>query len=93
MVNQTDIDELNGEVKVDKDHAQIMVETPRFSKMFDDAKAIIESLGVHILETNYLSLNCALLKLDVRDMRDIALKLTEHGFSKIKGINAEKNFE
>ena len=48
---------------------------------------MIENLGVRIIETKHLSSNnWALLKLDVKDMRDVALKLTEHGFF-IKGIN------
>jgi hypothetical protein len=49
---------------------------------------MIEDLGVRIIETKHLSSNnWVLLKLDVKDMRGIALKLTEHGFF-IKGINA-----
>lgn len=49
---------------------------------------MIEDLGVRIIEMDLLSSDFILLKLDVRDMRNLALKLTESGFSVIKGINA-----
>jgi len=41
---------------------------------------------------NRLSTYWVLFKLNVRDMRDAALKLTEHGFT-VKGINALPDVE
>jgi hypothetical protein len=81
--------ELDHKVKTDKVYAQILVEIANDSKVIEEAKRIIESLKVHIIETNYLSSNWVLLKLDVRDMTSLALKLTESGFN-IKGINASQ---
>jgi hypothetical protein len=79
--------EFNIEVKADKNHAQILIEV-NSSENYEEARKIIENLGVRIIETKNLSSNhWVLLKLDVKDMRDVALKLTEHGFF-IKGINA-----
>jgi len=78
----------NSRVKVDKDHAQILIELSP-SKTYDDAIRIIEQAGVSIVESEYLSPYWLLLKLDVVDTRPVVLKLTENGFSKIKGINAK----
>jgi len=78
----------NQEVKPDQQHAQILIKNTPTSKTFEEAKRIIEDLGVRIIETKHLSSNhWVLLNLDVKDMRDVALKLTEHGFF-IRGINA-----
>lgn len=88
MVQKIIAEEFNHEVKADKDHSQILIKITPSSKTFEEAKRIIEDLGVRIIETKQLSSNnWVLLKLDVKDMRDVALKLTEHGFF-IKGINA-----
>ena len=88
MVQKIIAEEFNHEVKADKDHSQILIKITPSSKTFEEAKSIIEDLGVRIIETKHLSSNnWVLLKLDVKDMRDVALKLTEHGFF-IKGINA-----
>lgn len=74
---------------MDKHHSQILIKITPSSKTFEEAKRIIEDLGVRIIETKNLSSNnWILLKLDVSDMRNLALKLTESGFSVIKGINA-----
>jgi len=78
--------EFNIEVKADTNHAQILIEV-NSSENYEEARKIIEFLGIHITETKHLSSNWVLYKLDVKDMRDVALKLTEHGFF-IKGINA-----
>lgn len=80
--------QLNSEIKLDKMHAQILININHFSKTYIEAKEIIEGLGIDILETRYLSLNQILLKLDTKDMRVVALKLTENGFLEIKGYNA-----
>lgn len=87
MVKQTFPEELNHKIKVDKYHAQILIEITSTPNYLDEAKKIIHKSGVEIVETTHFSPKWILLKLDVKDMRDIALKLTEHGFS-IHGINA-----
>jgi hypothetical protein len=88
MARKHFLEELNQEVKADRTHAQILIKITPSSKALEEAKRIIEDSGVHIIETKHLSTNhWILLRLDVKDMRDAALKLTEHGFV-IKGINA-----
>jgi len=89
MVQKIISEKFNDEVKADKDHSQILIKITPSSKAFEEAKRIIENLGVRIIETKHLSSNSwVLLKWDVSDMRNLALKLTESGFSVIKGINA-----
>ena len=82
------IEEFNHEIKADKNHAQILIEITPASKTLGEVKKIIEDLGTHIIETKHLSSNRALLELDVKDMRNVALKLTESGFFNGKGVNA-----
>lgn len=76
------------EILPDQTNAQILIELTPPDKTFEEAKKIIEGLGVHIVETNRSSPNRVLLKLDAKDMRNVAFTLTENGFFKIKGINA-----
>ena len=78
----------NSEIKLDKKHAQILININHSSKAHIEAKEIIEGLGIHVLETRYLSFNQILLKLDTKDMRVAVLKLIENGFSGLKGYNA-----
>lgn len=80
-------EEFSHEFKADKNHAQILIKIANSSRAFGEAKKIIEELGIRIIETEDLSSNWVLVKLHVKDMRDVALKLTEHGFF-IKGINS-----
>jgi hypothetical protein len=76
------------EILPDQTNAQILIELTPPDKTFEEAKNIIEGLGVQIIETNRPTPNRVLIKLDVKDMRNIAFILTENGFFKIKGINA-----
>jgi hypothetical protein len=87
MVQELFLEELNQEIKADKTYSQILINITNSSKLLEEAKKIVEALGVCIIEAKRLSPNWTLLKLDAKDMRDVALKLTEHGFM-IKGINA-----
>ena len=87
MIQEETLEELGYEVKADKRYAQILVKITDPSRSDVDAEKIIEVLGVHVVEKNPLSTSWVLLKLDVKDMRNVALKLTEYGFF-IKGINA-----
>lgn len=81
-------EEFNHEIKADKNHAQILIEITPASKTLGEVRKIIEDLVTHIIETKHLSSNRALLTLDVEDMRNVALKLTESGFFNGKGVNA-----
>jgi hypothetical protein len=70
----------------DEKHSQIMIEIDS-SRAFAEAKRIIEESGAQIFETFKISENWMLIKLDIMDMREVALRLSENGFL-IKGINA-----
>lgn len=74
-------------VKLDENFAQILIHIDS-DQMFEKAKAIINGVGIRILRSEQLSSGLILFVLDTKDMRDVALKLTENGFFKIKGYNA-----
>ena len=78
----------NQEVKPDQQHAQILIEVDSGINTLDKARKIIEGLGIHIIETKRRSSKLILLKLDIKDMREVVLKLTESGFFNIEGYNA-----
>jgi len=81
-------EEFNHEFQADRSHAQILMKITPSSKTFEEAKKVIEGSGARIIDTKHLSLYWLLVKLDVKDMRNVALKLSENGFLNIKGINA-----
>lgn len=87
MGKQTFPEEFSHKIKVDKYHSQILIEITSTPNSLDEAKKIIYKSGAQVVETTHFSPKWILLKLDVKDMREVALKLTEHGFS-IHGINA-----
>ena len=82
------VKEFSYEVKLDEKHAQVLLEVDFVTNTIGRAKQIIEELGVHIFKIEKLSPQCVLLKLDIDDMREVVLKLTENGFLKISGYNA-----
>lgn len=88
MVFEEVLKGLNHELKADKNHAQILVEIFPSSRTFEEAKTIIEASGAHIVDLKHLKSNWVLVELDILDMREIVLRLTENGFSNIKGLNA-----
>jgi len=57
------------------------------SRAFIEANRIIEESGTQIFETFKISENWMRIKLVIMDRREVALRLSEHGFL-IKGINA-----
>ena len=81
------LEDVGPEVEADRSHAQILLKITDFLKSDAEAEKIVKGLGVRVIEKSYLSTHWVLLKLDVKDMRNVALMLTEQGFV-IKGINA-----
>jgi hypothetical protein len=79
---------LNHEILADRNYAQILIKITPSTKKFEEAKKIVESLTIQIVEMEYLSTNSILIKLNVRETRDVILKLAEHGFINIEGIDA-----
>jgi len=88
MVPERNLEQINYEFETDREHAQILIEVDNSLKSFDEVKKIIERPGVSISETRQLAPNRILIKLNIKDMRDVILKLTESGFLNIKGVNA-----
>jgi hypothetical protein len=80
-------DEFDFEVSPNECYGQLFIEFNSPSKTIQDAKKIIEESGLRIVETKRLSARWALIKLDVKDIRDITLKLIENGFFNIRGFN------
>lgn len=74
-------------IKADKRHAQLLLQTSMKSEL-EDARRIIEGAGARVVEATDLKLGWVLIRLDVMDMREIVLKLTERGFLNIRGVNA-----
>ena len=91
MARQKSIEGGNFWVKSDKNHAQILLGVDSEINTLDKAKHIIESFGIHIIEIKNISPQLILLKLSVKDMREIALELIEQGFTNIEGYNAFKS--
>ena len=87
MVYEETLEDVGPEVEADRSHAQILLKVGDSSNSDADAEKILRRLGVHVIERSLLSPHWVLLKLDIKDMRNVALKLTEQGFV-IKGINA-----
>jgi hypothetical protein len=86
MTGVSDSDDLHLSVRADKSHAQLLIQpSPR---ALEEVTRIIEGMGARIMEVIPLPKNWMLLKLDVTDMREVVLRLTENGFLNIKGINA-----
>lgn len=75
-------------VDVDQNHAQVLIELSSAGDTVEKARTVIEGIGVRVIEARILSSQWVLLKLDVKDMRDVVLKLTQNGFLKIEGYNA-----
>ena len=76
------------QIELDKNHAQVLIEVGSEVNTIEKARKIIEEIGVRIIQTQTLSPQWILVKLDVKDMRDVVLKLTQNGFLKIEGYNA-----
>lgn len=79
-------DEFDPNITAEKVHSQLLIKT-NSGKVLEEAAKIIEGFGVRIVETKSLPSDWTLIKLSVKDMRDIAVKLSEDGFV-FKGINA-----
>jgi len=87
MVYEETSEDVSPEVEADRSHAQILLRITNSLKSSVEAEKIIQDFGIQVIEKSYPSAHWVLLKLNVKDMRNVALKLTEQGFI-IKGINA-----
>lgn len=77
-------------------HSQIIFQFDEEEKSLKKAKKIIKKLGVNIVDIKIFdfpedSVFFTLFKLDVADMREVVLVLSERGYTQIKGYNAYIN--
>jgi len=83
-------DEFSQSLKAHPSKAQIVLEWQNEEQMLEKAMEILKALGIHPIHYNVLTKgNCSrvLFYLPIKDIREAALKLTEAGFTKLKGIN------
>jgi len=81
-------------IQIDMHHSQVLFQFDPEEKSLDKARQIVKKLGVKIVDTKIFnfpkdSALFALFKLDVADVREAALALSEHGYTPIKGFNAQ----
>ncbi len=87
MIYDDEIERYSKHIMSDQESAQILLRTSQINSL-EKVKKIIEDSGNQIIQLDHLDPNLVLMKLDVKDMREIVLKLIESGFNMIKGINA-----
>jgi hypothetical protein len=87
LLGEKDRGEFPFELRADEKCAQILM-TIHSAEGLKKARSIIEEFGIDVLEMRSITPNDFLFRLNVMDMRDVVLKLTENGFSGLKGINA-----
>jgi hypothetical protein len=71
----------------DKRYAHILFEVDPEINTLQKAKQIIEALGIQIIEIQEKAWQRIAMKLDVADMSEAALRLSENGFRKVEGYN------
>jgi len=86
-------EEFSQSLKAHPSKAQILLEVNEEGATLEKAIGILKSLGVQPIDYNVLrkgSTLWVLFYLSTKDMREAALKLTEAGFTKLKGMNPLK---
>jgi len=78
---------LSYQISANGKYAQMLIKIEPRQGTYEEAKKVIDAQGIGIIEERHLSTELVLVVLDVKDMRNVALKLTENGFL-IKGVNA-----
>jgi hypothetical protein len=76
------------QIVADTHYAQILLKGDYEIANVHVAKSIIEQNGVRIVAMEYLSNQSVLFKVDVKDIRELVLKLTQNGFLRVEGYNA-----
>lgn len=86
-------EEFSQSLKAHPSKAQILLEVNEEGATLEKAIGILKSLGVQPIDYNVLRKGnplWVLFYLSTKDMREAALKLTEAGFTKLKGMNPLK---
>lgn len=72
--------------------SQILIEAGPGERTLEKALAILEELNIHQVQYQILEEGappCILLLFSDKDMREAAFRLTEAGFTRVKGINPQ----
>jgi hypothetical protein len=86
-------EELSQSIKAHPSKAQILLEVEAEGKTLAEALGILKSHGVQSIEYDVLrkgNPSCVLFYLSTRDMGEAVLKLTEAGFTRLKGISQKR---
>ena len=87
------LDEISQSLKAHPSKAQILLEVEDEEKTLEEALGIIKAYGVHPIEYDFIrkgNPSFVLFYLSTNDMRGLALKLTEAGFTRLKGLNSKE---
>ena len=86
------IDEIFRSLQPHPSKAQILLEVEDGEKTLEKALAILETNGVQPVEYDFIRKgdpSFVIFYLSTNDMREAVLKLTEAGFTSLKGINSK----
>ncbi len=84
-------DDLAESLEVHPSKSQIFIEVRPEEFTLDKALTILEDLNIHQVQHKVLQQgdpSCILLFLPNEDMREAVFRLTEAGFTRVKGVNA-----
>ncbi len=85
-------DDLAESLEVHPSKSQILIEVRPVECTLEKALVILEDLNIHQVQYQVLQKgnpSCILFFLSNEDMREAVLKLTEAGFTRVKGINPQ----
>ena len=86
-------DEISQSLKPHPSRAQILMELEAEGKTLEKALGILKAIGVQPIHYDILrkgNPSCVLFYLSTKDMREAVLKLTEAGFTRLKGVNQKR---
>lgn len=89
-------DHLAESLTVHPSKSQILIEVNSERNTLQEALAILRDLNMHQVQHKILQKGdpaCILLFLTNEDMREAAYKLSEAGFTKVKGVNPQRRHE
>ncbi len=88
-------DRLSEKLVAHPSKSQILVEVASQGNTLERALHILEKVDMKPIHQEHIKRGgpeCVLMLLPSEDMKEAVLKLTEAGFTKVKGINAESHY-
>jgi len=89
-ISMATFEEFSQSIKAHPSRAQILLELEAEGKTLEKALGILETNGVQPIHYDVIrkgNPSCVLFHLSTKDMREAVLKLTEAGFTRLKGVN------